>query len=384
MLDDNLAGWYQMFSGERPLSTTEALLKAGRFVTGATCGEAPVPAGCDDNPGDQGPALGQATQLKWGEGGTLIEIQGTITAPSQCATAFPCTHGDGDVTFDVADSSWPPPANVHVELSHLFQEPRAHLPNWYGLVIKPATGQRVNIIGEPYCDTVERNHFWHSTNAQGHGTCWEGHPVVAMWPAGSPEPPDQNLFSLVQCAGRSWQVLDQDMPSPCDRQDAATYVAAHNPGIFQANIAPSCRAHDCGYQGTALPRSSANLTFIIPDQADNTHGIGGILAWTAVRAGDTYLAKIVPEIMGTRAYQAGGVIFIVWDIGATGTTGQTLPALVISPLVKPHDVSRQPYNAYSLLATVEAPLHTGTTGRHDATAPVIKDIWARVPAGIRA
>ena len=61
----------------------------------------------------------------------------------------------------------------------------------------------------------------------------------------------------------------------------------------------------------------------------------GLSTWTPVAQGDNFLSIIVPEIMGSPAYQNNGVIVIWWDETEGGDDiNFTLPYIVLSPLAK--------------------------------------------------
>jgi hypothetical protein len=60
--------------------------------------------------------------------------------------------------------------------------------------------------------------------------------------------------------------------------------------------------------------------------------------------------------MATEAYKNGGVIFLLWDEGASGTFGGAAddpPFIAISPMAKPGYVSTADYDTSSFLRTVQ-------------------------------
>jgi phosphatidylinositol-3-phosphatase len=76
----------------------------------------------------------------------------------------------------------------------------------------------------------------------------------------------------------------------------------------------------------------------------------------SIQRGDTWLSHELPKIMATDAYKNGGVIFLLWDEGSSGTLGGAAddpPFIVISPTVKPGYVSTVDYDTSSYLRTVQ-------------------------------
>jgi phosphatidylinositol-3-phosphatase len=182
-----------------------------------------------------------------------------------------------------------------------------------------------------------------------------------------------NIFRQVHRAGGSWRVYEEAMPHNCDRRSAAPYKVGHNPGIAYASIRVGCRSWDVGWSHFKRDVSANHLptyAFITPDQCHNMHasctrGTG------AVRAGDRWLSKVIPQIVSTRGYRRGRtVIFITWDEGSNGQrpdqVGENcmalihledqschLPTFVMSRYVAPGTRSSRLFSHYSLLQTTE-------------------------------
>ena len=106
-----------------------------------------------------------------------------------------------------------------------------------------------------------------------------------------------------------------------------------------------------------------------------------------IAAGDAFLAHWVGAIMSSRAWTPGSVIFITWDesdytgtgpagFGDTGGCCDANPGgghvltLVIAHTPDGHRVSSNPYNHYSILATIEDSWHLGKLGFTADTANV--------------
>jgi hypothetical protein len=150
-----------------------------------------------------------------------------------------------------------------------------------------------------------------------------------------------SIFSeLPAGASRS---LEQGMPSNCTTSNSGDYAVRHNPEAYYTNLGTECSSYDVPFGAT--PDLSARFTFVTPNLTDDMHD--GTIA-----DGDTFLQSYVPALEATPQYQSGTtVIFVTWDENS-GTTGNQVPCLVISPYT--HGVKDPtPYTHYSLLRTTE-------------------------------
>jgi len=130
------------------------------------------------------------------------------------------------------------------------------------------------------------------------------------------------------------------------------YAAKHNPMIFFADTAGACvpGTPATGSLSTQYPplqqlaldlqnNQVADYTWITPNQFNDQHtkltaGYGSFVPATdqsAIAQGDNFLARIVPLIMASKAYQEGGVIILWWDESENGDTSAfTIPFLIVS------------------------------------------------------
>jgi hypothetical protein len=150
-----------------------------------------------------------------------------------------------------------------------------------------------------------------------------------------------SIFS--QLPGGASRSLEQSMPSSCAKGDSGEYAVRHNPETYYTNVGTDCSTYDIPF-GSA-PDLSARFTFVTPNLIDDTHD--GTIA-----EGDNFLKTYVPALMATPQYQAGSTaIFITWDENS-GSSGNQIPCIVISPYT--HGVrDATPYTHYSLLRTTE-------------------------------
>jgi hypothetical protein len=186
---------------------------------------------------------------------------------------------------------------------------------------------------------------------------------------------DQHLSAFLTKAGKTWRSYQEDVnvnltnnvPLPMSSWTAPifshsgnftggmnayyyttqfNYAAKHNPQIFFSDTNGGCPAalskEYPPLQQLALDLQSGDLadyTWITPNQFNDQHsklsaGYGLFTPATdqsAIAQGDNFLARIVPMIMASDAYQDGGVIVLWWDESEGGDTAQfTLPFIIIS------------------------------------------------------
>jgi phosphatidylinositol-3-phosphatase len=150
-----------------------------------------------------------------------------------------------------------------------------------------------------------------------------------------------SIFSqLPNGASRS---IEQNMPSNCAKGDSGDYAVRHDPETYYTNLGTDCSNYDVPLG--AVPDLSARFTFVTPNLINDMHD--GTIA-----DGDNFLNTFVPAVMATPQYQVGSaVIFITWDENS-GSSGNQVPCIVISPFT--HAVKdATPYTHYSLLRTTE-------------------------------
>ena len=161
-----------------------------------------------------------------------------------------------------------------------------------------------------------------------------------------------NIADELEKAGLTWKAYMESMPAPCSVTDTALYRQKHNPFVYYNDIRTNsarCNAHDVPYTqfSADLKGTTPDYVFITPNMINDMHD--GTIA-----QGDSWLAKNVPAILNSSAWETNGLLDIVWDEqdGGTGISKPS-PAIVISPLSKPDYVSSVKENHYSLLRTVE-------------------------------
>jgi hypothetical protein len=165
------------------------------------------------------------------------------------------------------------------------------------------------------------------------------------------------------------------------------YATWRNPFVYFHSVidSPACASDDVGLSSLkgdlASAKSTPNFSYIVPGRCDDgdttpcTTGQTGGMA-----AADGFLQKVVPEILGSKAYEENGLLVITVDeapssgeyadsssccgqpsypnlpastsaLGKPG--GGQVGALLLSPFVKGGNLVQDEYNHFSLLRTVE-------------------------------
>jgi phosphatidylinositol-3-phosphatase len=177
---------------------------------------------------------------------------------------------------------------------------------------------------------------------------------------------------------------------PTSAATPAPYATYRNPFAYFQSLTGSgaCARSETGISSLrsdlADPASTPAFAYIVPGpchDADPTPCAPGTVAGPA--GADAFLGRVVPEILASSAYKQNGLLVITTDeapssgefedsssccgqppypnLGALATGpsglprgGGTVGALLLSPFIKGPASNAEPYNHFSLLATVEA------------------------------
>jgi acid phosphatase len=168
-----------------------------------------------------------------------------------------------------------------------------------------------------------------------------------------------HIADQLEAAGLTWKGYMESMGEPCRVSSAYPYEPKHDPFVYFNDIngwdgnayQPSerCNTHvvdysqlDADLAANAVPK----YVFITPNMKDDMHD-------GSVAAGDAWLAREVPKILASDAFNQGGVLFLTWDEGGGYPQADDPPMIVISPHAKRGYVSQTPFNASSYLKTVQ-------------------------------
>ncbi len=185
----------------------------------------------------------------------------------------------------------------------------------------------------------------------------------------------KNLVDSLDAAGISWASYNQSMPhegflgAQYPSKGDGLYRQKHNPFMYFKDIATNktrlTRIRTFGalmytLNNKLLPRFS----YIVPDECHDMHGSVPYCPGpndALIEAGDSEVEHLVQAIIGSGSFTRRSLMFITFDEGDNNLgccdsppvqAGGHLPTIVIAgvPGVR---LSAQPYNHYSLLATIE-------------------------------
>ena len=179
----------------------------------------------------------------------------------------------------------------------------------------------------------------------------------------------RSIFAQLDTAHLTWRSYVESMPSPCDLHNATPYATKHNPAAYYTGISAQCQKDDVpleattdGLQHDLSHNTLPAFSLIVPNSCDDMHSC-------PPTAGDSWLARWIPQIAATPSYVSGQtVIFVTWDEGdvhtATAGAGENCaanasdPSCHVATLVLSAGTPRgardaRLYTHYSLLETTE-------------------------------
>jgi hypothetical protein len=181
--------------------------------------------------------------------------------------------------------------------------------------------------------------------------------------------------------------LGQADPSAQQSASTGPYATFANPFVYFDSVldSPMCAADDVGLASLKADLASAantpSFSYIVPSRCDDgnpTPCSAG--APSGMAPANTFLARVVPEIMGSKAYKESGLIVITVDEApssgafadsssccgqplfpnAPSTSpsgaprgGGTVGALLLSPFVAADTTNQEDFSHFSLLRTLE-------------------------------
>lgn len=177
--------------------------------------------------------------------------------------------------------------------------------------------------------------------------------------------PKGGIGQQLTAAGVSWRAYMEGMTSGQCMDSPLPYHVKHNPFAFYGG---GCPDNVVPFDALAadLTGTTPMYSWITPDLCNDQHDCN-------VSVGDDWLRQTVGMITQSKAWTANGVLFIVWDED-DGSANNAVLSLVVEPN-RSHLVSSQPYNHYSLLATIEDTLGVGRLGQA-ARAKTMTDLLA--------
>jgi hypothetical protein len=187
---------------------------------------------------------------------------------------------------------------------------------------------------------------------------------LALWSGSTQGVTDDGVYNFgsgttladqIETAGRSWHVAAQNVPLGCSTAATASggedgpgnYARKHEPAISWTSVSgnPVRCANITDF--SHFDPNVGNYWFIAPNLCNDMHDC-------SIATGDAYLATFIPKILTSAAFADGGVLFLTWDEGSSGTGGGgKIVTIIVSPLGKPAFSSATAHTHYSLVRTVE-------------------------------
>ena len=169
-----------------------------------------------------------------------------------------------------------------------------------------------------------------------------------------------HIADQIELAGLTWKTYQESMGDACGVASHGRYAAKHDPFVYFDDIngwdgkqfQPSqrCIDHAVDYAQFDADLAAGKLpsyVFITPNLDHDMHD-------GSIAAGDQWLANEVPKILGSDAFNHGGVLFLLWDEGSGSLSpGDDPPFFAISPHAKQGYVSSERYDTSSYLLTVQ-------------------------------
>ncbi len=171
----------------------------------------------------------------------------------------------------------------------------------------------------------------------------------------------------------SWKAYAEDISgNNCPLTSTGLYGAKHTPQLYFDDVTNAndpnskyCIDHVRPFSelaGDLTNNTVARYNFITPNLCNDMHGeILGLncnsLTSDLIKRGDDWLAKVIPTLTASQAYNDGGVIFILWDEGDENglqpASDGPMPMIVLSPLAKTNYKNSIKYTHSAMLRTIE-------------------------------
>jgi acid phosphatase len=191
--------------------------------------------------------------------------------------------------------------------------------------------------------------------------------------------PPSLVADRVAPSGRTWKAYMENMPSTCFLGDSYPYAQKHNPFVYFNAIRTTAQCNnDVPLTGLPTDLATAATTpayvWITPNLCNDMHDC-------SIAAGDAWLSKTLPQILGSPAYTTqNSLVVITWDEDDSSQNNH-IPTLVINRAVTPGFRSSIAYDHYSLLRTIEDAWGLAPLTAHDAAASPMSDFFAAASPG---
>lgn len=163
-----------------------------------------------------------------------------------------------------------------------------------------------------------------------------------------------SIATELDAAGRSWRVVEQNVPAGCftgrsasDGEDGpGTYARKHNPAISFTAIQGSPAGCANIVDFSRFRAGAADYQFIAPNLCNDMHDC-------SVAHGDAFIRDFLGSLLSGPTWGPDDVVFVTFDEAGHGDKQNLVPLIVVSDKVRGGFQSTTPHTHYSLLRTIE-------------------------------
>ena len=190
----------------------------------------------------------------------------------------------------------------------------------------------------------------------------------------------RHIGDLLEAKGKTWKVYAEAYPGHCFLgKQSGTYVRKHVPFLSFENVQKD--VHRCAniVEASVLTADVASgslpdYSLYIPDQRNDGHDTGPAFA-------DRWMAQAFGPLLKNDAFMKGLLLVVTFDEADDRDPANHIFTALIGESVLSGSVSKNPYNHYSLLRTIEGALSLGTLEKNDASASSIAGVWRQNLSG---
>jgi hypothetical protein len=166
------------------------------------------------------------------------------------------------------------------------------------------------------------------------------------------------LFHQLDAAGIPWRCYAENVSgTTCPDAANGDFAARHVPFVYfdtvRTNLS-NCTNHIRPFAELGRDLTNGNVArfnFLVPNRTNDMHDPVADRP-TAIKQGDNWLAQEMPKILGSAAYQNGGLLIIAFDEGEGSTGDGPIGTILLSPRIKaPGYASTTFYDHSSMLRT---------------------------------
>lgn len=192
----------------------------------------------------------------------------------------------------------------------------------------------------------------------------------------------RHLTTLLNDAGITWKSYQEDVPGTnCPLDYVNQYVPRHDPMVYFTDVTGGldwnnayCISHVRPYGELAKDLETNTVpaySFITPNICNDMHDCG-------IAAGDAWLSREVPKILGSKAFQEGGALFLTWD--ESGGSDVPIGLVVMSPMARAGYTNSLSYTHSSTLRSLQEIFGVNAQYLGDAAnATDLRDLFKTFP-----